>query len=228
MQGSRRLPLLTQFLAPKRTRHRTRLPRFNVHISPSLTLLRLTYSLAAMAKVPYGPKLYPQEPVLRVPVSGRLPIIANGACAASVPSEDLLQLIFRKGDSSPTSDVPCLSDGDSGPPSAEAPELAERWSGSPPVPSPMVYYNPSPGLFSPGAPFVHPAYAPWTSPKQVTRPESRRHGMSTRKLKALKSKDVPLLPHALILDSRPACLLAKQCKFFKKDGRCPQGSLCTL
>ena len=187
MQGGRKLPLRTQFLAPKHTRQRTRLPLLNVHISPSLTLLRLTYSPAAVAKVPHGPKLYPREAVLRVPILGRLPV-TSGACAASVPSEDLLQLIFRNGDSSPTSDVPSLSDGDSGPPSAEAPELAERWSGSPPVPSPMVYYNPSPGLFSPGVPFAHPAYASWTSPKQVTRPESRRHGMSTRKLKALKSK----------------------------------------
>jgi len=187
VQGSRRLPLLTQFLALKHTRQRTRLPFLNVHISPSLTLLRLTYSAAAVAKVPHGPKLYPHGPFLRVPVSGRLPV-ANGAHAISVPSEDLFQLIFRVGDSSPTSDVPSLSDGDSGPPSAEAPELAERWHGSPPATSPVVYYNPSPGLFSPGAPFVHPAYAPWTSPKQVTQPESRRHGMSTRKLKALKSK----------------------------------------
>lgn len=185
MQGSRRLPLLTQLLAPKHTRQRTRLrlPFLNVHISPSLTLLRLTYSAAAVARVPHGPKPYPHEPVLRV-VSGRPPV-ANGAHAMSVPSEDLFQLIFRVGDSSPTSDVPSLSDGDSGPPSAEAPEL---YHGSPPVTSPVIYYNPSPGLLSPGAPFAHPAYAPWISPKPVTRSDSRKHGMSTRKLKALKSK----------------------------------------
>jgi hypothetical protein len=201
----------------------------NVHISPSLTLLRLTYSAAAVAnlKVPHGPKPHSHEPFLRVPVSGRPPV-ANGTHAISVPSEDLFQLIFRVGDSSPTSDVPSLSDGDSGPPSAEVPELAERWHGLSPVTSPVVYYNPSPGLFSPGAPFASPAYAPWVSPKQVNRLEPRRHGMSTRKLKAIKSKMTRRLQHAVVLDSRPAYLLAKHCKFFKKDGSCPQGSLCTL
>lgn len=187
MQGSRKLPLLTQFLAPKHTRQRNRLAFLNVHISPSLTLLRLTYSAAAVAKVPHGPKLSSHEPFLRVPVSGRSPV-ANGAHAISVPQEGLFQLIFRVGDSSPTSDVPSLSDGDSGPPSAEAPELAERWHGLSPVTSPVVYHNPSPALFSPGAPFASPAYAPWVSPKQVNRLEPRRHGMSTRKLKAIKSK----------------------------------------
>ena len=123
-----------------------------------LTLPRLTYSSAVVAKVPHGPKHYPREQVLRGPVSGRLPV-ANATSAVSVPSEDLYQLILRGGDSSPTSDVPSLSDGDSGPPSAacEAPELAERWPGSPSIPSPMVYYNPSPGLFSPGVPLAHPA-----------------------------------------------------------------------
>jgi len=169
-----------------------------------------TVAKPATAEVPHGPKHYPHEPIVRVPVSGRLPV-ANVASTGSVPSEDLLHLIFRGGES-PTSDVPSLSDGDSGPPSAacEAPELTERWPGSPSNPSPVVYYNPSPGLFSPGAPFTHPVYGPWTSPtspKPVTRSDSRKHGISTRKLKALKTK---------------------QCKFFKKDGRCPQGSLCTL
>jgi hypothetical protein len=179
--------------------------------------------------VPHGPKRYPHEQVLLGPVSGQLPV-ANAPSVVSVPSEDLYQLILRGGDSSPTSDVPSLSDSDSGPPSAacEAPELAERWPGSPSIPSPMVYYNPSPGLFSPGVPFTHPVYGPWASPKPVTRSESRKHGMSTRKLKALKSKITLMLPHAVFLGSHSAYLLAKQCKFFKKEGRCPQGNLCTL
>jgi len=169
----------------------------------SLALPRLTYSPAAVAKVPHGPKHYPHEQILREPVSGPSPV-ANVACAGSVPSEGLYQLIFRGGDSSPTSDVPSLSDGDSGPPSAacEAPELRERWPGSPSIPSPVVYYNPSPGLFTPGVPFAHPAYGPWTSPKQVTRSESRKHGISARKLKAIKSKMTLLLLHAVIMGSR--------------------------
>ncbi|KAH9986646.1 hypothetical protein BJV77DRAFT_55573 [Russula vinacea] len=54
---------------------------------------------------------------------------------------------------------------------------------------------------------MHPAYVPWAFPKPTARSESRRHGMSTRKMKALKTK---------------------QCKFYKKDGRCPQGNLCTF
>ena len=182
--------------------------------------------------MPHGPKHYPHEPIACVPVSGRLPV-TNVACTGSVPSEDLLHLIFRGGESSPTSDVPSLSDGDSGPPSAacEAPELTERWPGSPSIPSPVVFYNPSPGLFSPGAPFRHPVYGPWTSPtspKPLSRSDSRKHGMSTRKLKALKSKMTLSLLRVVNLDSRSAHILAKQCKFFKKDGRCPQGSLCTL
>lgn len=132
------------------------------------------------------------------------------ASSVLVPSDGLVQLIFRGGDSSPTSDVPSLSDGDSGPPSAacEAPEPAERWPGSPSTFAPAVYLNPPPGLFSPGVPFTLPAYCQWTAPKQQdTRSRSRRPGISSRKLKALKTK---------------------QCKFFKKDGRCPQGSLCTF
>ncbi|KAH9002707.1 hypothetical protein EDB86DRAFT_3073846 [Lactarius hatsudake] len=127
-----------------------------------------------------------------------------------VPSDGLVQLIFRGGDSSPTSDVPSLSDGDSGPPSAacEAPELAERWPGSPSTFAPMVYCNPPPGMFPPSIPFTLPAaYCQLTAHKQDTRSRSRRPGISSRKLKALKTK---------------------QCKFFKKDGRCPQGSLCTF
>ena len=145
-----------------------------------------TNSPATMIKMAHGPKLSPHEPILSPPVSGRPPV----ACSASLISEDLSRLIFRNGDSSPTSDVPSLSDGDSDPPSApcEAPELTERWPGSASVPSPMVYCNPSPGFFSPGAPFMHPAYVPWNLPKLAPRPEPRRHGMSTRKMKALKSK----------------------------------------
>ncbi|KAH9969740.1 hypothetical protein BC827DRAFT_29334 [Russula dissimulans] len=179
----------------------------------SQTMRRMTHPLvaAAPAKVPYVSRLlYPQQAVLLPPVSARSPV-ANVLSSVSMSSEDITHLIIRGGggDSSPTSDVPSLSDGDSDPPSAacEAPELAERWPGSPSVPSPFVYYNPSPGLFSPGVPYTPPIYGPWTSPKQATRSESRRHGMSTRKLRALKTK---------------------QCKFFKKDGRCPQGNLCTF
>jgi hypothetical protein len=139
-----------------------------------------TNSPATMIKMAHGPKL---SPILSPPVSGR-------PCSASVISEDISRLIFRNGDSSPTSDVPSLSDGDSDPPSApcEAPELTERWPGPGSVTSPVVYCNPSPGFFSPGAPFIHPAYVPWNLLKPAPRPESRRHGMSTRKLKALKSK----------------------------------------
>jgi len=157
-----------------------------------------TNSPAAVTKIAHGSRFSPHEPVLPPPVS-----------ATSVVSDDLARLIFQNGDSSPTSDVPSLSDGDSDPPSApyEVPEFPERWPGSASVPSPVVYCNPSPGFFSPGAPFVHPAYVPWTLPKPPARSESRRHSMSARKLKALKTK---------------------QCKFFKKDGRCPQGTLCTF
>jgi hypothetical protein len=159
----------------------------------------LTGSPAAVTKIPYGPRLY-----ARPAVSGRPPV-ANVPCAASVSSDDLAQLIFQGGDSSPTSDVPSLSDGDSDPPSApcEAPELTERWPSSPPVASPMAYYNATPGFFSPGAPFAHPTYGAWTSPKQVTRPDSRRHGMSARKLKALKSKLILCSLYVDTLGSRP-------------------------
>lgn len=126
---------------------------------------------------------------------------------ASSSVDGLVRLVFQGGDS-PTSDVPSLSDGESGPPSAacEAPELAERWPGSPSTFIP-VYCNPPPGGFSPGVPFSLPAYGQWTASKQETRLRSRRPGISSRKLKALKTK---------------------QCKFFKKDGKCPQGSLCTF
>jgi hypothetical protein len=137
-----------------------------------------TNSPAAVTKIAHGSRFSPHEPVLPPPVS-----------ATSVVSDDLARLIFQNGDSSPTSDVPSLSDGDSDPPSApyEVPEFPERWPGSASVPSPVVYCNPSPGFFSPGAPFVHPAYVPWTLPKPPARSESRRHSMSARKLKALKS-----------------------------------------
>jgi hypothetical protein len=157
--------------------------------SPQL-LRGSTNSPAAATKVVPGSRLSPHEAVLLPPVPGRPPIAATAACPTSVISEGLTRLIFRNGDSSPTSDVPSLSDGDSDPPSApcEAPELTEHWPGSASVPSPVVYCNPSPGFFSPGAPFMHPVYMPWTLPKPAARPESRRHSMSTRKLKALKSK----------------------------------------
>lgn len=148
-----------------------------------------TYSPTGVTKVAHGSRLSPHERVL-------LPSGANVACTTSVIPDDLPRLIFRNGDSSPTSDVPSLSDGDSDPPSApcEAPEFPERWPGSASVPSPVIYCNPNPGFFSPGVPFVHPAYVPWSLPKPPARSESRRHGMSARKLKALKSMMTLLLP----------------------------------
>lgn len=146
---------------------------------------------AAVTKVSHGSRYSPHEPVLLSPVSG-LPSGPNAACTTS---DDLTRLIFRNGDSSPTSDVPSLSDGDSDPPSApcEVPEFPERWPGSASALSPVVYCNPTPGFFSPGAPFVHPAYVPWAFPKPPSRSDSRRHGMSARKLKALKSMSLLLL-----------------------------------
>jgi len=69
----------------------------------------------------------------------------------------------------------------------------------------VIYCHPPSAGFSPGVPFTLPGYCPWTAPKHEARP--RKSGISSRKLKALKTK---------------------QCKFFKKDGRCPQGSLCTF
>ncbi|KAF8500861.1 hypothetical protein F5888DRAFT_1308766 [Russula emetica] len=174
------------------------------------TMGESTNSPAAVTKVAHGSRFSPHEPVLLPPVSGQ-PSGPNAACTTSVIPDDLTRVIFRNGDTSPTSDVPSLSDGDSDPPSApyEVPEFPERWPGSATVQtrSPVVYCNPTPGFFSPGAPFVHPAYVPWTLAKPPARSDSRRHAMSTRKLKALKTK---------------------QCKFYKKDGRCPQGSLCTF
>jgi len=190
------------------------------------TMRRMTHPpvAAAAVSVPYVPRLYPHQTALLPPVSAQSPV-AN----VSVSSEDITHLIFRGGDSSPTSDVPSLSDSDSDPPSAacEAPELGERWPGSPSVRSPFIYYNPTPGLFSPGVPYTPPVYGQWASPKQATRSESRRHGMSTRKLKALKSKMISPCAVVSYLTSHRS-ILAKQCKFFKKDGRCPQGNLCTL
>ncbi len=145
---------------------------------------------AAVTKVSHDSRFTPHEPVLLSPVSGQ-PSGPNTVCTTtSVTSDDLTRIIFRNGDSSPTSDVPSLSDGDSDPPSApcEVPEFPERWPGSASALSPVVYCNPSPGFFSPGAPFVHvhPAYVPWM-PKPPPRSEPRRNGMSARKLKALKS-----------------------------------------
>ena len=139
--------------------------------------------------MPHGHSIGPYGPVLLPPATGHPAVPATSPAF----SEDIARLIFRGVDSSPTSDVPSLSDGDSDPPSAtcEAPELAERWPGSPAtaVQSPMVFYNnPIPGFSPPGIPVTQPTYRPWTSPKSVTRSESRRSGMSARKLKALKSE----------------------------------------
>lgn len=189
-----------------------------------------TNSPAAVTKVAHGSRLSPYESVLFPPVSGPSPG-PNVACSTPVISDEVRRLIFRKGDSSPTSDVPSLSDGDSDPPSApcDGPEFPERWPGSASVPSPVVYCNPTPGFFSPGAPFVHPAYVPWALPKPPVRSESRRHGMSTRKLKALKSMMTIITCMPLFSTHVWRMYLsAKQCKFYKKDGGCPQGSLCTL
>ena len=201
------------------------------HVPPPYNLPNLTHTPAAATEVSPGHKICSYRPVLFPPVSGWQPV-ALVASPASVSSEDLAQLIFRGGDSSPTSDVPSLSDGDSDPPSAacEAPELAERWPGSPPVQSPMIYYNPTPGYYTPGVPFTNPAYGPWTSPKQATRSESRRPGMSARKLKALKSERTYATIKTSLFSTHAwrIFFLAKQCKFFKKDGQCPQGGLCTL
>jgi hypothetical protein len=150
---------------------------------------------AVVEKVSHASRFSPHEPVLLSPVSGQTSG-PNAAFTTPVVSDDLTRLIFRNGDSSPTSDVPSLSDGDSDPPSApcEVPEFPERWPGSASGLSPVVYCNPSPGFFSPGAPpFVHPAYVPWALPKLPARSESRRHGMSARKLKALKSMMTLLL-----------------------------------
>ena len=173
---------------------------------------------ATMIKMAHGPKRSPHEPILSPPVSGRPPV----ACSASLISEDLSRLIFRNGDSSPTSDVPSLSDGDSDPPSApcEAPELTERWPGSASVPSPMVYCNPSPGFFSPGAPFMHPAYVPWNLPKLAPRPEPRRHGMSTRKLKALKSKMTFITCYSRLI---PSVRISQAVQVLQKGRSLPPG-----
>lgn len=153
-------------------------------------LRRITSHTGPATKVPHGPGFSsPGSKLAPVPDRGAAVLASS---AVSVHSDGLVQLIFRGGDASPspTSDVPSLSDGDSGPPSAacEAPELAERWPGSPAAFAPMVYCNPSPGLFSPGVPFASPAYCHWTAPKQESRSRSRRPGISSRKLKALKSK----------------------------------------
>ncbi|KAF8271971.1 hypothetical protein EI94DRAFT_449221 [Lactarius quietus] len=140
-------------------------------------------SVARPTEVTHGPGFYPPGSVL--------PLVQDRRAAhrASSSVDGIVRLIFQGGDS-PTSDVPSLSDGDSGPPSAacEAPELAERWPGSPSTFAPAVYCNPPPGGFSPGIPFTLPAYYQWTAPKQETRSRSRRPGISSRKLKALKSK----------------------------------------
>ena len=179
-------------------------------------MARPTNSPAGATKVVHGPMLSPQGPVLLPPVSGRPPV-ANVTCSTSVLSEDLARLIIRNGDSSPTSDVPSLSDGDSDPSSApcEAPELTERWPGSASVPSPVVYCNPSPGFFSPGAPFMHPAYVPWAFPKPAARSESRRHGMSTRKLKALKSEMTSVL-YDVNLDSQSGVCISQAVQVLQK------------
>lgn len=157
---------------------------------------------AAVTKVSPGSRFSPHEPVLLSSVSGQ-PSGPDAACTTSVISDDLTRLIFRNGDSSPVSDVPSLSDGDSDPPSApcEVPEFPERWPGSASGLSPVVYCNPSPGFFSPGVPFVHPGYVPWGLPKLPARSEPRRHGMSARKLKALKSTMTLFLLYAVILNS---------------------------
>jgi hypothetical protein len=147
------------------------------------------HPLAAINKVSHDHRISPYEPALLPPVTGHHPAVP-ATSLASVSSEDLAQLIFRGGDSSPNSDVPSLSDGGSDPPSAtcEAPELTKRWPGSPAVQSPMVYYVPMPGLSPPGIPFTQPAHGSWTSLKQATHSQSRKSGMSARKLKALKSE----------------------------------------
>jgi hypothetical protein len=147
------------------------------------------HTLAAVTEVPHGQSIGPYGPVLLFPAAGHPAVPATSPAF----SEDLARSIFRGEDSSPTSDVPSLSDGDSDPPSAtwEGPELAERWPGSPTpaVQSPIVFYhNPTPGFSPPGIPVTHPVYGPWTSPESVTHSESRRSGMSARKLKALKSE----------------------------------------
>src|SRR6266852_3959631 len=95
---------------------------------------------AAVTKVSHGSRFSPHEPVLLSPVSGQ-PSGPNAVCTTtSVTSDDLTRIIFRNGDSSPTSDVPSLSDGDSDPPSApcEVPEFPERWPGSASALSPVV------------------------------------------------------------------------------------------
>ena len=150
-------------------------------------LQSITSRTGFSTEVLHGPGFPPLGPKLP-PVPYRCAAVLASS-TVSVPSDGL---IFRVGGSSlsPTSDVPSLSDGDSGPPSAEceAPELAEPWPGSPSGFAPMVYCNPSPGIFSPGVPFTPPAYCHWTAPKQETRSRSRRPGISSRKLKAIKSK----------------------------------------
>jgi hypothetical protein len=155
-------------------------------------LRSITSHTGPSAEVLHGPGFSPLRSKLPPVPDRRAAVLASST--VSVPSDGLVQLIFRGGDSSPspTSDVPSLSDGDSEPPSAafEAPELAERWPGSPSAFAPMVYCHPPPGLFSPGVPFTPPAY--WTAPKQETRSRSRRPGLSSRKLKAIKSKQTLL------------------------------------
>ena len=138
--------------------------------------------------VPHGPGFSPH--------GYNLPHVP-GRRAASFRSSSVdggLAQFVLQGVDSPTSDVPSLSDGESGPPSAacEAPELAERWPGSPPTFGPVVYCSPPSGGFSPGIPFTLPAYGQWTALKQETRSRSRRPGISSRKLKALKSKQTLL------------------------------------
>ncbi|KAI0270011.1 hypothetical protein BC834DRAFT_583473 [Gloeopeniophorella convolvens] len=155
-------------------------------------------------------QMWSYEAALPSPASARVPPASVSSPASVVSPEDLTQLIFRRGEDSPTSDVPSLSDGESEPPSAacDAPDIAERWPGTPATPTPMMYYIHAPAAaFSPG-PFPPVPYGPWPVRELGTpRPESRKSGMSGRKLKAFKTKP---------------------CKFFKKDGRCPQGGLCTF
>ena len=176
-----------------------------------------TNSPAAVTKVAHGSRLSPHEPVLLPPVSAQLSG-PNAAYTTSVVSDDLARLILQDGDSSPTSDVPSLSDGDSDPPSApcEVPEFPERWPGSASVPSPVVYCNPTPGFYSPGAPFVHPAYVPWTLPKPPARSDSRRHSMSARKMKALKSMFTLLLLVCHYPRLTPGICISQAVQIFQK------------
>ncbi|KAI0064137.1 hypothetical protein BV25DRAFT_345723 [Artomyces pyxidatus] len=159
------------------------------------------------------------------PSSDDVPSLGSASSPDSSPYAASAVLVDSLSSSPTEARTPGLVDGAmASPNSAEAYSPSDyggglNWLGSPTTPTDGAGYYIQPGMFSPNVPFTPVSYENYYAPPISTTPLSARQkgrspahpgrssAASGRKVKAYKTKP---------------------CKFYRKDGHCPQGALCTF